>query len=44
MVINILRDGTIVEDMSTITVPINETTIRAYELLAKAHKEREGKK
>ena len=35
MVINILKDGTVVEDMSKITVPRNETTIRAYELIAK---------
>lgn len=34
MVINLLKDGTIVEDMSTITVPINDSTIRAYELIA----------
>lgn len=35
MVINVLSDGRIVEDLSTIIVPINEDTIRAYELLAK---------
>ena len=35
MVINVLKDGTVVEDMSKITVPRNETTIRAYELIAK---------
>lgn len=35
MVINVLKDGTVVKDMSTITVPINETTKRAYELIAK---------
>lgn len=35
MVINILKDGTVVEDMSKITVPRNESTIRAYELIAK---------
>lgn len=35
VVINILKDGTVVEDMSKITVPRNETTIRAYELIAK---------
>ena len=34
MVVNILRDGTEVKDMSTITVPVNETTARAYELIA----------
>ena len=34
MVINILKDGTVVEDMSKITVPRNKTTIRAYELIA----------
>ena len=34
MVINILKDGTIVEDISTIVVPINETTKRAYEIIA----------
>ena len=42
MVINILKDGTIVKDMSTITVPINESTKRAYELIAKAN-EKKGK-
>lgn len=35
MVVNILKDGTVVKDMSKITVPRNETTIRAYELIAK---------
>ena len=35
MVINILKDGTVVEDMTKITVPRNEMTKRAYELLAK---------
>lgn len=35
MVVNILKDGTVVQDMSKITVPVNETTIRAYELIAK---------
>lgn len=34
MVINVLKDGEIIEDMSKITVPINDTTIRAYELIA----------
>lgn len=42
MVVNVLRDGTIVKDMSTITVPINETTKRAYELIAKANKNMKG--
>ena len=35
MVVNILRDGTVVQDMSKIIVPVNETTIRAYEIIAK---------
>ena len=35
MVVNILKDGTVVEDMSTVTVPRNEQTERAYELIAK---------
>jgi hypothetical protein len=34
MVVNILKNGEIVKDMSTITVPINDSTIRAYELIA----------
>lgn len=38
MVINILKDGTIVNDMSTITVPRNEKTKRAYEIIAKGAK------
>ena len=34
MVINVLKDGRIVEDLSTIEVPVNEKTIRAYEIIA----------
>ena len=34
MIINVLKDGKVIDDMSTITVPINDTTIRAYELIA----------
>ena len=34
MVINVLKNGEVVEDMSTITVPINDSTRNAYELIA----------
>ena len=34
MVVNILQDGREVADMGTITVPVNDTTVRAYELIA----------
>ena len=34
MVINILKDGRVVEDLSTIEVPVTEDTMRAYELIA----------
>ena len=32
--INVLKDGTKVTDMSKIKVPVNEKTIRAYQLIA----------
>ena len=34
MVINVMKDGRIVDDLSTIEVPITDETIRAYELIA----------
>ena len=34
MVVNILQDGSEVADMSKIKVPVNDITIRAYELIA----------
>ena len=32
--VNILQDGSEVADMSKIKVPVNDITIRAYELIA----------
>lgn len=32
--VNILQDGSEVADMSKIKVPVNNTTVRAYELIA----------
>jgi hypothetical protein len=34
VVVNILQDGSEVADMSKIKVPVNDITIRAYELIA----------
>ena len=34
VVVNILQDGKEVADMSTVVVPINDSTVRAYELIA----------
>lgn len=34
MVINVLKNGEVVEDMSTIIVPINDSTRNAYEIIA----------
>ena len=36
MVENVLKDGTVVKDMSTVVVPRNDSTVRAYEIIAKA--------
>ena len=38
MVINVLKDGTVVDDMSKIMVPVTDETKRAYEILAGNYK------
>lgn len=35
MVRNVSKNGKIIKDMSKITVPINNKTVRAYEILAR---------
>lgn len=38
MVRNILKDGKEIKDLSKIKVPINDKTVRAYEIIAKGGK------
>lgn len=42
MVRNISKRGEIIKDISKITVPINEKTVRAYEMLARGKNAREN--
>ena len=36
MVINVLKDGTVVDDMSTIVLPVTDETKRAYDVIARS--------
>ena len=38
MVRNVLKNGQVIKDMSKVKVPVNNKTVRAYEMLAKAVK------
>lgn len=42
MVRNVLKNGKEIEDISKITVPINNKTVRAYEILARGKNAREN--
>ena len=42
MVRNISKDGKVIKDIFKITVPINNKTVRAYEMLARGKNERKN--